>query len=1260
MCRYQSPSQSNLYGWTPQYSATWPSGYQWGANYDWTSDYYDNNGVYRYGQVLEMGMGNPLQAGTYFVGVISSTGVNPVNYTLVSRGIGTNFTIPVVNLPFANGVVTNLNLNGREAAYYSVVVPANTPNWKLRLANISGEALIAVEKDALPNVGAGGYAPTYLYGGRKLQKSGNEQYLLLPASGQSNLVAGTYYLLVASEGVNPNSPYLGTNSSSFILTSYGVSAVTNLGTVGVADLLNTNTLQGGENALYRFAIPPGLPAVEVRLDNVTGSPYMTLGTGTNVVTPYNSYGYDGGVGYAWSSPTLITLPNPTVTNYSLTVQASYSGGVYPDAISTVHIRQMPATVLTFDASLNGGGLSNMANGVLLNGQSAFYQVVVPALLNGQPVIGWKLDVAQTAGTPKIRVRPGLLPDDYNSYDGTSPFVTSEAITVPPYLTPGTWYVEVRGTGLTTYTLTSSNLRLNRPAWAMPVQGNSVTTTGLPPSGPLFGDTGVDTNGVALPTTDQGTDLAQGAFDYYAVTVPPGNIGVMRTRLDAISGNPNLHIRVGAPSTLSHYQYGGYGATLYDRSLSASGGSEYGNWVLLNGRYEAYLTAGTWYLAVQAGGNSNVRYRFRLFTGIVNDLALNGGSAINQQMVAGDWLYYRVQIPTNAPVNWNVTFSQQLGDVVMYVRDRVPPGHATTTTDYRDWSNDSKNHGPYPSFDPPGTYALTTPPLRPGNAYFLGFRAINDATFSVSCNTNGGTIDYTNTVPFYAGLVNTTVPAHGQLKLRIDVPADGKRLILNFTNVSAFNMYLDQGSAPTLTTADNWYSSGSANPVLNQALYNVNGWPRLPNYMYFLSVSNTTGSAQNFVLSVNGLNCATNDYDGDGLPDCWELTYWPSIYSYGPNDDPDGDGVRNLDEYLEGTDPTNPLSFHPRLQINALYGTVTPSPAGNPTTTPPKIWYNLNQTAQLTAVPSPGYGFLGWTGDASGSANPLTLTMDGHKNITAIFGVTNQPNADYQFQNNLHSSVGTPPDLTNIAPGNAFMSAIVDGSLHTVYHFAQGSSVVLEPADGVIPTNIYTAVLLFSFDNISGWKRILDVKNPANNNGLYALNGTLYFYPLASGPSATIAASNYVQVVLTRDASSNVVGYVNGVQQFSFVDTQNYATLAGSPQMLRFFKDDSTEDAPGAVARIRLYDKVMPPAQVASLNRLSGGIAPPYFLTPYFSGGVLMLPAQLTPGYPYRLLASSNLTTWVSIATNTPSASPCTFTNPPGPAYPIRSYRLVTP
>ena len=84
------------------------------------------------------------------------------------------------------------------------------------------------------------------------------------------------------------------------------------------------------------------------------------------------------------------------------------------------------------------------------------------------------------------MRQGALPDDYNYYDGTSPFVTSESIVVPPFLTPGVWYVEVKGAGITTYTLTSSNLQLKRPAWTMPVVGAPVTTPGLPPAGPLFG------------------------------------------------------------------------------------------------------------------------------------------------------------------------------------------------------------------------------------------------------------------------------------------------------------------------------------------------------------------------------------------------------------------------------------------------------------------------------------------------------------------------------------------------------------------------------------------------------------------------------------------------------------------------------------------------------------------------------------------------------------------------------------------------------
>lgn len=45
----------------------------------------------------------------------------------------------------------------------------------------------------------------------------------------------------------------------------------------------------------------------------------------------------------------------------------------------------------------------------------------------------------------------------------------------------------------------------------------------------------------------------------------------------------------------------------------------------------------------------------------------------------------------------------------------------------------------------------------------------------------------------------------------------------------------------------------------------------------------------------------------------------------------------------------------------------------------------NQPATVTAAGVAGFGFLGWGGDASGSANPLTLAMDGDTSLVAYFG-----------------------------------------------------------------------------------------------------------------------------------------------------------------------------------------------------------------------------------------------------------------------------------
>lgn len=1170
--------------WGPFFSTTWPSGNQIAATADWTG-YNATNGASETGHLLQVGMGAPLEPGLYYVGVINYSGIAPMSYTLFSRGIGTNQIIPLVDLPF-NGVVTNTGLLAREAAYYRVVVPSNSPNWKLRLAPTDGDALLLVQKDFLPNVGAVNYYTSYqLAGGKKMQKPGNEHYLEMPPTGTlgTNILAGTYYIAVVSEGVNPNlanNGRLGSGVTSYSLQSLGSLAVPNLGTAGGADLAVTNSLEGGEMKIYRFAIPPGTLGVEVRLDNRTGNPYATMRPDS--LLPYETeyYGHDGGEGSVWSFPSLVTLPNPLATNYTLDVFAASAGGGYPDANYTVVVHTLPTPDLNFDANLNTNGFTNVVTGTLADNQRAFYKVIVPATNNGVAVLGWKLSLASSQGTPYVRVCKNILPNDHAENNPTT-FVTGEAVIVPPYLTPGTWYMEVEGVGTTVFTLTSSALTPERPAWLMPMAGQSVTTAGLPSNGALFGDTGVDTNGVALPG-DQGVDLGQGKFHYYTVTVPSNNVGVLRTRLDAISGNPDIYIRFGNAPTLTHYLFGG-GGTLFDRALTGTG-TEYGNWVPLNGRYELFLTPGAWHLAVQANGNSNVRYRLRVSTGDIQDLALNGGSFTGQTLAAGDWRYYRVTLPTNAPVNWNVTFSQQVGDVVMYVRDTTPPGQAGIYYDYRDWNYDSKNHGPYPSYDPPGTYTFNTPPLRPGNIYYVGFRAVNDATFSVSCTTNGGAINYTNAIPFYGGFTTNVIPPNGVLKFRIDVPADAVRWIHTATHSNTVSLYLDQGSVPTATGSDHWTAVGQPNSSLNQYLVTPNTWPWQPGNLYFLFVTNNSAVAQPFSLAMDGRNIVTDDNDNDGLPDAWELQYFGNLSSTG-TDDPDHDGVNNHDEYLDGTNPNSAASFRPRLTIIALHGSVTRNPAQSS--------YALGSNVVLTATASDtNYLFLGWSGDATGTNNPLTVTMTTNKTILATFGFdTSQPGADYRFQNTLASSIGTPPDLQNIGAGNSFVTNTVDGVPRVVYQWPLNNGLLLSPATGVVPSNAWTMVLLFRFDTVSGYRRILDTKNPAAENGLYEINGLMNFYPTAYGPGAVMAASNYVQVVLTRNDTNLVRCFVDGVSQFSFVDSSLYSTIAGPVPWIRFFIDNGSESSAGAVARIRLFSSELPPEQIPLLDRLPAAVAP---------------------------------------------------------------------
>jgi len=85
----------------------------------------------------------------------------------------------------------------------------------------------------------------------------------------------------------------------------------------------------------------------------------------------------------------------------------------------------------------------------------------------------------------------------------------------------------------------------------------------------------------------------------------------------------------------------------------------------------------------------------------------------------------------------------------------------------------------------------------------------------------------------------------------------------------------------------------------------------------LVVSNLTAGTHTLTLTVTdsafGEDTDTitlnilEDSAGNGLPDTWETTFWPSSSSGGGANDSDGDGFSNYDEWLAGTDPTLPGS-----------------------------------------------------------------------------------------------------------------------------------------------------------------------------------------------------------------------------------------------------------------------------------------------------------------------------------------------------------------
>ena len=136
------------------------------------------------------------------------------------------------------------------------------------------------------------------------------------------------------------------------------------------------------------------------------------------------------------------------------------------------------------------------------------------------------------------------------------------------------------------------------------------------------------------------------------------------------------------------------------------------------------------------------------------------------------------------------------------------------------------------------------------------------------------------------------------------------------------------------------------------------------------------------------------------------------------------------------------------------------------------------------------------------------------------------------------------------------------------------------------SHTYSIEVIFQFDEMSGYNRIIDFSNSASDNGIYIYNTCLNFYPIGSIGDCPDAFDpvNYKQLVITRDGSTQAMNvYLNGELFTSHVDAEDHYVIGAAPSdSIKFFRDDNmigNEASSGHVVMIRMADNAISEEEV---------------------------------------------------------------------------------
>jgi len=166
---------------------------------------------------------------------------------------------------------------------------------------------------------------------------------------------------------------------------------------------------------------------------------------------------------------------------------------------------------------------------------------------------------------------------------------------------------------------------------------------------------------------------------------------------------------------------------------------------------------------------------------------------------------------------------------------------------------------------------------------------------------------------------------------------------------------------------------------------------------------TTGQAGKYVITFTASDGAFtasksctvtitgSDSDNDGLPDYWETKYFGNLSKDGKSDS-DGDGISDLNEYLNNTNPLI-AGYNLTIEVN---------PAGSGTAVPSigTDFYHENKIVNIQVTANSGYKFDHWIGEVANSASVDTsVIMNNSKTVIACFVAEDIPVIPGDIDNN---------------------------------------------------------------------------------------------------------------------------------------------------------------------------------------------------------------------------------------------------------------------